>query len=98
MNDDHARLTMQRGVQMRQLAEAPGGLFEIMAAVRVAYLETIVETKADKPADREALYHQIKAHDRIVKAMSDVIREGANAAAMIDALSKKQARKVSNVA
>lgn len=98
MNADDLRAAQTRAVQMRQLAEAPGGLFEIMDQVRTAYLETIADSRPEDGAGREAIYHRIKAHDEIVKVMRDVIREGANAAKMIDALTKQAEKKVANVA
>lgn len=98
MNDDDLRQQIARGVQMRSLAEGPGGLFEVLSQVRLAYLETIVDTKPTDSEGREALYHRLKAHDDIITVMKDVIKEGHNAAAMLDNLTKKLEKKVPNVA
>lgn len=92
-NDDALRAKMDRAARMLEIADGPGGLFELCAEVRVAYLQTIVDSRPDDTKGREAMYHQLKAHDRIVTVMKDVIREGKNAAQYAEQMRKKQEKR-----
>lgn len=96
-NEDELRAKIDRAARMKEFAEGPEGLFEIFDKVRLAYLETIADSRPEDTKGREAMYHRLKAHDDITGTLRKVIAEGASAAVMLNALRKKQEKRT-NVA
>lgn len=89
MSEAKLRAAMARGQRMRELAEGEGGLFEVFAAVKDTYVSELIETDPTDTAEREAIYHRIKALGDIKTTMELVIAEGNGAAQMIDKLTKR---------
>lgn len=92
-DEDLLRRRMARGSTMREWAEGPEGLFEVMAAVKANYLAGIVDSEPGETRLREDTYHRLRALEDIRRAMQVVITDGYAAEKLREAMNLKAEKK-----
>lgn len=90
MNDERLRASAERGRRFREWCHGEDGLFEVFAAVERNYLKSLADTELNDQDTRERIYHRVCALRDLRKTMEAVIADGASAAAILEALSKKR--------
>lgn len=80
MTRDDAKI--ERARQLREWAEGPNGLFEIMLAVKRNYEREWTESDITDTTLREAIYHRLRALNDVRTAMEVVLADGRGAEAM----------------
>lgn len=97
MSDDKKRIAIERARRLEASCSEPGGLFEVIADLRRAMLNEVVDIPTAEHGKREALVLEVKALDRIKGRITTIIQAAAYERGQLEDLAKEEAGRVANI-